>query len=326
VSAAQKKRAAQYLIQVKGYQERRVCRLVGLARSSARYQAKHRKADEPALVERLKQFAKHPRKRRRGYRLAHAELKQELAPIGKRVNHKRVYRLWREAGLCVPARRRRKRIRSGKPGTDPVADRPNAVWCFDFVEEKTVHRQKLRILCVSDEFTRESLAIEVGTHFVSEKVMATLERLLLQRGAPGAFRMDNGPEFIALALRGFCHRRGIDAAYIDPGKPWQNGFAESFHSRLRDEFMDREVFSGVKEAQVRLESWRRYFNEERLHSSLGYQTPMAFAASLASGALASGALASGALASGARAVSHPPIEPSAALPAGVVGTEAVPGT
>jgi len=228
--------------------------------------------------------------------------------------------------LCDPARRRRKRIRSGKPGTDPVADRPNAVWCFDFVEEKTVHRQKLRILCVSDEFTRESLAIEVGTHFVSEKVMATLERLLLQRGAPGAFRMDNGPEFIALALRGFCHRRGIDAAYIDPGKPWQNGFAESFHSRLRDEFMDGEVFSGVKEAQVRLESWRRYFNEERLHSSLGYQTPMAFAASLASGALASGALASGALASGARAVSHPPIEPSAALPAGVVGTEAVPGT
>jgi len=237
------------------------------------------KADEQEIMERLTAFAKHPKKRRRGYRLAHAELRRDLVKAGKKINHKRVYRLWRQAGLCVPARRRRKRIRSGKPGRELVADRPIAVWCFDFVEEKTIHRQKLRILCVSDEFTRESLAIEVGAHFVSEKVVATLEQLLLQRGTPGAFRMDNGPEFIALALRGFCHRRGIDTAYIDPGKPWQNGFAESFHSRLRDEFMDGEVFSGVKEAQVRLEGWRRYFNEERLHSSLGYQTPVEFAAS-----------------------------------------------
>ena len=91
--------------------------------------------------------------------------------------------------------------------------------------------------------------------------------------------MDNGPEFIALTLRGFCHRAGIDPAYIDPGKPWQNGFAEGLHSRLRDEFMDGEVFYGVRDARVRLESWRRYFNEERLHSSLGYRTPAEFAAS-----------------------------------------------
>jgi putative transposase len=91
--------------------------------------------------------------------------------------------------------------------------------------------------------------------------------------------MDNGPEFIALALRGFSHRKGVNPAYIDPGKPWQNGFAESFNSRLRDEFLDGEVFYGVKEAQVRLSSWRRYFNEERLHSSLGYQTPAEFARS-----------------------------------------------
>jgi len=150
------------------------------------------KADEQEIMERLTAFAKHPRKRRRGYRLAHAELRRDLVKAGKKINHKRVYRLWRQAGLCVPARRRRKRIRSGKPGRELVADRPIAVWCFDFVEEKTIHRQKLRILCVSDEFTRESLAIEVGAHFVSEKVVATLEQLLLQRGTPGRFGWTTG--------------------------------------------------------------------------------------------------------------------------------------
>jgi len=231
------------------------------------------------MVERLKQFAKHPRKRRRGYRLAHAEIQREAARVGKKVNHKRIYRLWREEGLCVPARRRRKRIRGTSPVRERVADKVNAIWCFDFVQEKTIHGQTLRILCVSDEFTRESLCIDVGTRYVSERVCETLERLISERALPGAFRMDNGPEFIALALKGLCHRLGIDAAYIDPGKPWQNGFAESFHSRLRDEFMDGEVFYGVKDAQVRLNGWRRYFNEERLHSSLGYRTPAEFAAS-----------------------------------------------
>ena len=272
------------LIAIKGYQERRVCRLVGLARSSARYQTTPKQPDETHIVERLKQFARNPRKRRRGYRLVHAELSRELALKGKKINHKRVYRIWRGEGLCISARRRHKKIRTGTPGREHVADKPNAIWCFDFVQEKTIHGQKLRILCVSDEFTRESLAIEVGTAFVSERVCQTLEGLIKQRGIPGTFRMDNGPEFIALALRGLCHRRGIDPCYIEPGKPWQNGFAESFHSRLRDEFMNGEVFYGVKEAQIRLNGWRRYFNEERLHSSLGYRTPMEFAASFAGGA------------------------------------------
>ena len=113
-----------------------------------------------------------------------------------------------------------------------------------------------------------SLAIEVETRFVSEKVCAVLEKLIAEHGIPSAFRMDNGPEFIALALRGLCHRCGINAAYIDPGKPWQNGYAESFHSRLRDEYLDGEVFWGVRDARVGLSSYRRYFNTERLHSSL----------------------------------------------------------
>ncbi len=145
------------------------------------------------------------------------------------------------------------------------------------IEIRTLSRQKLRVFCVSDEFTRVSLAIEVETRFVSEKVCAVLEKLIAEHGIPSAFRMDNGPEFIALALRGLCHRCGINAAYIDPGKPWQNGYAESFHSRLRDEYLDGEVFWGVRDARVGLSSYRRYFNTERLHSSLGYLTPTEYA-------------------------------------------------
>jgi transposase InsO family protein len=222
-------------------------------------------------VERLRKFAK--RRRRRGYRLAHRELQRD----GFAVNHKRVHRLWRREGLSVPARRSRKRVRGVAPARPVKAERPDQVWCLDFLQDSTLSGQPMRILCVSDEFTRESLAIEVGRSFRSERVCGVLETLMSQRDVPGALRMDNGPEFIALALRGLCHRSGINAAYVEPGKPWQNGFAESFHSRLRDEFLDGEVFRSIGEAQVRLEMWRRDYNEERLHSSLGYFTPHEFA-------------------------------------------------
>ena len=251
--------------------QRQACRFVGLARSTARYRPRP-KTDETDLVERLKDFAN--KRRRRGYRLAYRDLRRR----GVVVNHKRVYRLWRREGLSVPPRRSRKRVRGTAPPRLVAADCPNRVWCLDFVEERTLGGTKLRILCVTDEFTRESLAIEVGRSFRSERVCSVLEALISVRGAPGALRMDNGPEFVALALRGLCYRRGIGTAYIVPGKPWQNGFAESFHARLRDEFLDGEVFLSVLEAQVRLGLWRRYYNQERLHSSLGYQTPKEFAA------------------------------------------------
>jgi putative transposase len=282
MSAEQKRVAARHLVQVQGFQQRRVCRLLNLARSSLRYQPEQEQAQNQDLTEQLQAFAKNPKKRRRGYRLVHQEINQERIKEGKSpLNHKRIHRLWRKAGLAVPGQRKRRYLRRGKPATDLVASRPNAIWCFDFIREVTLHGQVLRIFCVSDEFTRECLAIEVGTHFSTDRVVQILEGLMELRGVPGAFRMDNGPEFIAHALRGLCYRLGIEVAYIDPGKPWQNGFAESFHSRLRDEFMDGEVFYGVKEAQVRLNGWRRYFNEERLHSSLGYVTPVQFAASFA---------------------------------------------
>ena len=252
--------------------QRQACRFVGLSRSTARYEARPR-ADEARLVERLKEFAR--KRRRRGYRLAHRELRR----TGMLVNHKRVYRLWRREGLSVPARRGRNRVRRTAPPRSLVADRPNQVWCLDFIEDRTFGGTRLRILCVTDEFTRESLAIEVGCSFKSERVCSVVEQVIAERGtAASALRMDNGPEFVALAVRGLCHRRGIGTAYIAPGRPWQNGFAESFHARLRDEFLDGEAFLSVVEAQVRLSVWRRYYNEERLHSSLEYQTPKEFAA------------------------------------------------
>lgn len=230
------------------------------------------RADETILVERLHQFAKC--RRRRGYRLAHRELRRD----GFRVNHKRVYRLWTREKLSVPPRKSYQRRRTTATPRFVSAEHPNSVWCLDFLHDTMLNGGKLRILCITDEFTRQSLSIEVARSFRSERVCAVLEALMLCHGAPAALRMDNGPEFVALSLRGLCHRRDINAAYIEPGKPWQNGFAESFHARLRDEFLDGEVFSSVLEAQVRLDSWRRDYNEVRLHSSLSYVTPSEFAA------------------------------------------------
>lgn len=238
----------------------------------ARYRARPKRYDNDALVERLKEIAS--KKRRRGYRLACKELRQE----GVEVNHKRVHRLWKAAGLSVPARKSRKRLRRTETTRAVVADRPDSVWCIDFAQDRTIHGTKLRILCITDEFTRESLALETSRSFKSEQVCEVLERLFVSHGKPSALRTDNGPEFIALALKGLCHRHDINAAYIEPGKPWQNGFAESFVSRLRDEFLDGEVLLSVLDANTRLGIWRRYYNEGRLHSRIGYQTPQQFAA------------------------------------------------
>jgi transposase InsO family protein len=223
-------------------------------------------------VERLQKFAR--RRRRRGYRLAHQELRRD----GFNVNHKRVYRLWKQNRLTVPARCSRKKRRSGASVSEVMATAPGQIWCLDFLEERTFASGRVRVLCISDEFTRQSLAIVAGSSFSSDRVCGVLKELFCRQGIPQILRMDKGPEFIALTLRGLCYRQGINPAYIEPGKPWQNGFAETFHSRLRDEFLDGEVFLTVREAQVRLEVWRRYWNEERLHSSLGYVPPDEFAA------------------------------------------------
>jgi transposase InsO family protein len=190
---------------------------LNFSRSGARYQERPR-ADENQLVEHLHEFAK--RRRRRGYRLVH----QELQRAGMKVNHKRVHRLWRREGLSVPPRRSRKRIRGAAKPRLMEAQHPHQVWCLDFLEESTLRGSKLRILSVSDEFTRQSLAIEARHSFRCERVCVVLEGLMKKHGIPQALRMDNGPEFVALALRGLCHRKSINPSYIEPGRPWQNGY------------------------------------------------------------------------------------------------------
>ena len=271
--AAPQKRQFVVFAQQKGLSERATCRMVGLSRTVARYRAipKRHDKDNEFLAERLKDIAK--KKRRRGYRLAYHQLRQE----GWKVNHKRVHRLWKVAGLSVPARKSRKRLRRVAMPRVVEATCPNSVWCVDFAQEQTLHGTKVRILCVTDEFTRQSLALEASRSCTSEQVCTVLERLFVGRGKPRALRMDNGPEFVALALQGLCFRQGIDPAHIEPGKPWQNGFAESFVSRLRDECLEGTALWSVLHAKTVLSSWRRYYNEERLHSRIGYLTPTAFA-------------------------------------------------
>ena len=261
-----------HLVQQKNCSERRACRIVRLPRATVRYTAKPR--TDTALVERLTQIAnKHPRF---GYRRAWASLRRQ-GEFFSCVNHKRVHRLWKRHGLSVKVKTKCKRVDLPKQERPHSTDKPNHIWCVDFVQDATVTGRTLRMLTVTDECTRQSLAIHVGLSVTAQTVASVLEQVIAKCGAPAYLRSDNGPEFVALALRGFLHRSGVQTAYIDKGSPWQNGFAESFHSRFRDEFLNGEVFLSLIDAQVRVEQWRRWYNTERPHSSLGYQTPNEFA-------------------------------------------------
>jgi putative transposase len=252
--------------------ERRACRALGVPRSTLRYAAEPER--DKALLLRIKDLSqKHPRF---GYRRVTALLRRD----GWAVNLKRVHRLWRAAGLKVPqAQRKRRRVGSSENGcTRHRAERPNHVWSYDFVMDQTADGKRLKILPVVDEFTRRCLTIEVERSMTAEDVVSVLETLFERHGEPEHIRSDNGPEFIAEAVRGWLARRGSKTLYIAPGSPWENAYSESFNSRFRDEFLDREVFSTLREAQVLIEGHRREYNDYRPHSSLDYQTPSAFAA------------------------------------------------
>lgn len=192
------------------------------------------------------------------------------------VNVKRVHRIWRLERLSVPVRRARKR-RADRVVCRPIeATRPNQVWTYDFVHDTCANGQRLKILTLTDEFTRESLAIEVATRMRAKQVIQVLDRVIRVRGTPSYVRSDNGPEFIAQAVRRWLKQQHIQTAYIEPGSPWQNAYGESFNGRLRDECLNMEWFRNLYEAQVVIGGWRRQYNEERPHSSLAYQTPRAF--------------------------------------------------
>jgi len=226
------------------------------------------------LVERMRQLA--AESPANGYRFIWALLRKE----GMEVNVKRVHRLWKAAGLKV-VRPKRKKERSGTSANACSvrrAEHPNHVWTYDFVHDETSDGRKLRLLVVQDEFTRLCLRIEVGRSMTAKSVVRVLTELVQIHGEPGAIRSDNGSEFTAGAVKEWLAAAGIETMYIERGSPWENGYSESLNSRLRAEFLNREVFRTLIEAQVLTEEHRLKHNHWRPHSSLGYQTPAEFAA------------------------------------------------
>jgi len=258
--------------------------VLGQPRSTQRHRPKVRD-DEPALLSRIEALVqRHPRY---GYRRIWALLRAE----GWRMNRKRVYRLWKTKGYKVP-RKQVKRRRVGISANGIVRHRAtgiNDIWCWDFVHDRDEKGRALKWLMIEDEFTREGLALEVARSIKAEDVLDVLSELMAIRGAPQHIRSDNGPEFIARSIRRFLAQAGVQTLYIEPGAPWQNGYAESFNSRLRDELLSQEMFADVKEAASLADHWRNHYNHRRPHSSLGYMTPAAFAASHGGPALRLGA-------------------------------------
>lgn len=184
----------------------------------------------------------------------------------------RTRRLWRTLGLQLPKRRPRRR-RSGCDIRLPGAVQPNNVWTYDFIHDRLANGTALKILCVLDEHTRECLAIEVARWIRSQDVILTLSRLMKLYGKPAFIRSDNGAEFTARAVMTWLRDQNVGPTYIAPGRPWQNGFVESFQGKLRDECLNREWFRDVREARILIERWRQFYNHERPHSALGYRTP-----------------------------------------------------
>ena len=251
-----------------GLSERRACRLVGVGRSTLRYRPRGR-ADEEALRQRLRGLA--AERPRFGYRRLHALLRRE----GVYVNHKRIERLYREDGLAVRRRGRKRVARDGR-GRAELPERPNQQWGVDFVSDALAWGRRTRLFTVVDVFTREVLAIEVDTSLPGGRVARVLERLAVQRGAPDEIVLDNGPELSGKAVDQWAYERGVRLRFIEPGKPVQNAFVKSFHGRLRDECLDRRRFLGLGDARRTVESWRPDYNRSRPHSALAYRSPEEF--------------------------------------------------
>ncbi len=275
VSPARKREAVAHLESKLQVSQRRACKVISQPRSTQRY-GSARPAKDAKLAAELRRYAvEHPR---RGYRMAAAHLRRQ----GMKVNDKRVARLWRQEGLRVPQRqhKRRRLGHSGNSTQRRSATRINEVWSYDFVFDQTADGRRLKWLPICDEFTRENVALEVERRMEAKDVVRVLEEAVARRGAaPQFIRSDNGPEFIAKAVRDWISQQGFQTLYIEPGSPWQNAYSESFNSRLRDELLNREIFATLAEAKVLGNEYRRVYNEQRLHSSLGYQPPAEFALS-----------------------------------------------
>ena len=248
--------------------ERRACRILNQHRSTQRKIPK-RSDDEAALTAEIIDLAS--RYGRYGYRRITALLRRS----GWSVNRKRVARIWRREGLRVPSKQpKRGRLWFNDGSCIRLRpEYPNHVWSYDFVADRTHEGKAYRMLCIIDEFTREALAIRVARRLRATDVIDALSDLFILRGVPAYIRSDNGPEFVAQALRDWIEAVGAKTAYIEPGSPWENGYCESFNGKLRDELLNGEIFYTLKEAQTVIEAWRRHYNTIRPHSSLGYRPP-----------------------------------------------------
>ncbi|MEL6497615.1 MAG: IS3 family transposase [Planctomycetota bacterium] len=251
-----------------GVSERRACRVLRQPRATQRYLPSVRDDEEP-LTQRIIELA--CMYGRYGYRRVTALLRWD----GWFVNHKRVERIWKQEGLKVP-KKQRKRGRLWLNDGSCVRLRPehkDHVWSYDFVQGRTHDGRAFRMLTVIDEYSRECLAIDVARNLKSDDVLERLAWLMATRGVPGHIRSDNGAEFTAKAVRGWLKRVGVKTLYIEPGSPWENGYIESFNGKLRDELLNGEVFTSLLEAKVLIERWRVHYNTARPHSSLGYRPP-----------------------------------------------------
>jgi len=253
--------------------ERRACEVVEQPRSTQRYEAQPR-GDEAGLTKRMLQLAKE--RPRFGYRRIGSLLRNE----GWQASHTRVYRLWRREGLKVPQKKRkRRRLGVKEHGCDRrKAEHKDHVWAWDFVFDRTTNGSQIKWLTIVDEYTRECLALKVDRSITSEDVIDKLAELFAMRGVPKCIRSDNGPEFVAQAIKDWTAKLDVETLYIEPGAPWQNGYAESFNSKFRDEFLAMEEFESLSAARRLTSLWKEDYNEYRPHSSLGYVPPAQYAA------------------------------------------------
>jgi putative transposase len=248
--------------------ERRACKVLDQARSTHRLKP-YISDDEPQLVADIVNLAE--KYGRYGYRMITGLLQQN----GWKVNHKRVERLWRREGLKVP-KKQPKRARLWLNDGSCIrlrAQYKNHVWSYDFMTARTADGRAFRMLNIIDEYSRECLCILVARHIMADDVIEVLSTLFITVGIPEHIRSDNGPELTAKALREWLNDLGVKTLFIEPGSPWENGYIESFNGRLRNELLNREIFTTLLEAKILVEAWRREYNEIRPHSSLGYKPP-----------------------------------------------------
>jgi putative transposase len=268
VTPAAERKAVVHLVEHHGMSERRACKAIGCCRMTIRYRSI--RSDDCVLRERMVALARE--RRRFGYRRLHVLLKRE----GHMVNHKKLFRLYREEKLTVRKRGGRKRaIGTRAPMLVPM--QPNERWSLDFVSDQFTDGRRFRILAVVDDCTRENLALVADTSLSGLRVARELDRLVLERGKPKMIVSDNGSEFTSNAILAWSDRARVEWHYIAPGKPMQNGFIESFNGRLRDELLNETLFSSLPQARMALSLWRADYNGSRPHSQLGWQTPVEFA-------------------------------------------------